>query len=340
MKIKKLQPVLLLIILTILSCDTRLTEQEKIEAFLNKDKVKILVTDSGLGGVSVAANVYERLQSSGVFKEAEVIFFNAQPHLNSGYNSQETTGQKVQIFENALAAMYETFEPDILLIACNTLSVLYHLTEFSKEAEIPVVGVVETGIDLMYRHLRENETSKVIIFATKTTIRQSTHKKGLIEQGIAGGRIINQACPKLAGRIERGAHNENTKALVKQYVDESLQKLNDDTSKLFVSYNCTHYPYIDDVFREQFAERGRPATAYLNPNPLMADFMFKDRLRRRYKASDISIKIVSQPELPPGKIASIYELIVKESPATAEALFDYQFEPEFFEWESIEKGTY
>ena len=191
------------------SCErTRLSEEQKLVRFFNKEKVNIIVTDSGLGGLSVAADVVERLQTSGVFQTANVTFFNAQPHLKSGYNKMKTTEQKVKIFNNALVAMEHQFAPDIILIACNTLSVIYEYTDYSKTAEIPIIGIVETGVDLIKSKLDKNENADVILFATLTTVKQGKHKSLLMEMNVAEERIQTQACPKLAGQIERGSHSE------------------------------------------------------------------------------------------------------------------------------------
>lgn len=312
-----------------------LTEQQKLERFFNKQEVTILVTDSGLGGLSIAADVYERMKEAGVFKKVKVIFFNAQPHARSGYNSMKTTEQKVKVFNNALLAMDKNFHPDILLIGCNTLSVLYDYTDFSKTATIPVIGIVKTGVDLIKKNLDEHPDSRVIIFATKTTVKQNKHKTQLIKMGVPADQIITQACPHLAGRIERGSHSDTTKNLVNKYVNKALQKLPEGNQPLLVSYNCTHYGYVNDLFQEAFKQQNKEVINYLDPNPLMADFMFTDKTMHRYPQTEISIEVVSQPELSPGKLASIHSLIEPVSHQTAEALLNYRFTPDFFEWESI-----
>ncbi len=311
-----------------------LTEEQKLANFFDKDSVKILVTDSGLGGLSVAADVVERLKPSKVFSKADVIFFNAQPHLKSGYNSMKTTDQKVTVFNNALNAIEKNFDPDLILIACNTLSVLYEYTAYSEVADIPVIGIVETGIDLINSKLKENENSKVILFATKTTVSQGKHKTGLTNLGIQEENIITQPCQNLAGRIERDSQSDTTRTLVNKYVDETLSQITEGED-IFVSYNCTHYGYVDNLFQEAFNSSGIKVKEFLNPNPFMADFIFEDKYLNRHNETTVNVEIVSQPELPPGRQASIYNLIEPQSSQTAEALFDYRFEPDYFEWESI-----
>lgn len=331
----------LLIVLSLANCQENSSQKpfnELLAEFFKKENVKIVVTDSGLGGMSIAADVVSRMKGSGVFKNVEVIFFNAQPHAKSGYNSMKTTEQKVEVFNNALKAMQEHFQPDLLLIGCNTLSVLYDYTEFSKTVKFPVVGIVGTGIDLINQKIGKDPNFKVIIFATKTTVKQGQHKKGLLKLGIDEDNIYTEACPKLAGRIERGPDSDTTKSLVNIYVKEAMQKYEDTGEPLYVSYNCTHYGYVDALFKEAFKANGVEVKEFLDPNPLMADFIFEQDYLNRHENTEVSVKIVSQPELSPGKIGAIYGLIEPISVVTAEALMEYEFTPDYFEWELITNG--
>jgi len=333
-KLKYFFYLLTILLISIYGCQkaTQLAEEEKLAIFFEKKAVNIIVTDSGLGGVSVAADVVARIKDSGVFEKVNVIFFNAQPHINAGYNSMKTTEEKVWVFNNALKAMEKNLKPDLILIACNTLSVLYDYTEFSKTTTIPVKGIVGTGIDLIMSKMEQAENSKVMIFATETTVKQAKHKTGLQELGIKEDRIITQACPGLAGRIERGPTADTTVSLVNQYVKEALENLPENDTNLYVSYNCTHYGYVDNLFRDAFKEQGLTVTDFLDPNPFMADFIFQEQYLNRYPTTEVTVEIVSQPEMEPGRLAAIYELIVTISPETAEALFEYRFEPDFFKW--------
>lgn len=335
MKLWVRKPFILFTLLLLLACSSRLTDQQKLDNFFKKKSVTILVTDSGLGGVSIAADVVERMKTAGIFETARVVFFNAQPHIKSGYNSMKTTDRKVRVFENALNAMEQNFHPDLILIGCNTLSVLYPYTKFSQKATIPVVGIVKTGVKLIERELKKTPDAEVFIFATKTTVRQGKHKKMLLEAGIPEEQIVTQACPHLAGSIERGTDSEETRSLVKKYVDAALEKFPQKNKPVFISFNCTHYGYIADLFKENFLEKGYQVRELLDPNPLMADFIFHSPYQHRFDSTTVTVKIVSQPKMSAKRIQSISALIEKVSPQTANALRSYQFVPDFFEWRSI-----
>ncbi len=330
---------LLFLLLVQLSCTAQLSDEQKFERFFHKKSPTILVTDSGLGGVSIAADVVERLKPSGLFQSARVVFFNAQPHLKSGYNRMKTTEQKVHVFENALQAMEKTFHPDMILIGCNTLSVLYPYTRFASQTQIPVVGIVRTGVKVIEQAYRKYPDAQIFIFATKTTVKQGKHKQLLVQDGIPTDHIIAQACPGLAGRIERGPDSPETRARVQKYVDRALESFADTTRPILVSLNCTHYGYVRHLFEEAFQKRGYQVADVLDPNPYLGDFLFRTDYLHRYPETDVSVEVYSQPVLPRQRLENIARLIEKRSPQTAEALRQCQFTPDLFEWKSIAGDT-
>lgn len=314
-------------------------DDPKLESVFDRDSVKILVTDSGLGGLSIAADLYEKLKTSGLFKKVDIVFFNAQPHAKSGYNKVDSRDQKVWIFNNALEAIEKKIHPDIILIGCNTLSVIYDYTKFSKQTEIPVYGIVNAGVDLIKSKIKPNN-GKVIIFATETTVDEGKHKNELIANNISEDRIIAVPCPKLAGSIERDSESRATDSLVNVYVLKSIEQLKNSNHRqpIFVSYNCTHYGYVDNLFQKNFDKYDITVEEFLNPNPYMTDFLFDKKYLNRFPATEVKVQISSQAELTPDKIGSIYNLIEKVSPETADVLLFYNFLPDFFEWE-IEKNS-
>ncbi len=307
-----------------------LSREAMIEDVLaNRPDVTILVTDSGLGGLSVAADVAARLPESGVFRRARVVFYNALFHSN-GYNSLETEEEKARIFDRVLRAMARRYRPDILLIACNTLSIVYENTRFSRRPRFPVVGIVETGVDLIDRHLRDNPEATVVIFGTKTTIGSETHKRLLVEKGHSANRIVGQACHRLAGAIERGTDTEETVGYINQFVGEALDKIGSRDGPIFGSFNCTHYGYTHGQFAAAFEAAGHPGIEFIDPNPLMADFMFRSPYLNRFPGTEVTVEVVSRLEITEEKRKAIGPLLREISPSTAEALETYLLDPNLF----------
>lgn len=318
--------------------DSTLARQDQAPPPLSKPEVTIVITDSGLGGLSVAADVAERMRIAGPFQKVDLVFFNALFSNNSGYNGLPDRNTKIRIFNSALESMERRLSPDLIIIACNTLSVLFDSTPFARRSSVPVKGIVKTGVDLIAENLKARPDTKVILLGTQTTIEEDAHRARLIERGFLPERILPQACPDLVPYIERGHNSSETEMLIFAYVDEALQKYSNGRHSLFVSFNCTHYGYALDLWKKAFAEFDVRPLAYLNPNSRLADFLFKGKNRTRYSNPEISMRALSMVEISEAQILSIGGWLDKISPKTAAALRAYRLTPDLFEWKSLVDG--
>jgi glutamate racemase len=301
-----------------------------LRSFFQKETVTIAVTDSGLGGLSVMAEAVRRMKEAGVFKKVDFVFYNALFSLEGGYNSLRTREEKVRIFSSALESLEKHFHPDLILIACNTLSILYKDTAFSRKTKIPVVGIIETGVDLISQSLGGNPGSWAIIFGTPTTISEGTHKKRLIERGFDSSRIVVQSCPELENYIEKDYAGDETEMLIAACVDEALQKVATPRPPLFVSLNCTHFGYSLPLWEKAFQDAGVKPLGVLNPNSRMIDLIFPPEYKQRFPKTEIGARVVSMVEIAQKKIQSLGKWLLNVSPETAEALGHYDHNASLF----------
>lgn len=303
---------------------------KKLKQFFDKDSVTILITDSGLGGLSVTSQIDELLSKFKPFKKANIIFFNSQPEDSIGYNGMKSRGRKVEVFDNALSGMVKWFKPDIILIACNTLSVLYDDTKFSKSDSIPpVIGIVDFGVDMIYSKLQENKNAAAVIFGTETTIAADTHKKKLMEKGIDQNRIITVPCYGLPGEIERGANSDKTRALINKYTASAISQIQDKNRKVFLGFCCTHFGYSKELFLEESS--GFRDKEVLDPNIRMSEFVVNKNNTR--DSIITSVEIFSRARLSDTEINSIGQLIKESSPKTERALKSYNLKKDLFNFE-------
>lgn len=330
MKYKKLYYCIILFFVVVASTHARVRD-ELPEDFFNKKEVTILVTDSGLGGLSVVADLSKRMSHSGIFRTVQVIFFNALFHENSGYNSLSSTGEKVRIFDIVLQTMNEKYQPDLLLIACNTLSVIYDQTEFSKKTTFPVIGIVDIGVELIAQQFGKTPNSSVIIFATETTIHSGIHKKKLTEFGYDENQIIGQSCPLLSESIEQDFDGELTWAMIEEYKSQAFEKLHRSDTTLFASLNCTHYGYSTETFRRVFSDAGYPDIVIIDPNTKMTDFMFRAEFMNRFPKTDVKVDVISKTKISEDRVNSLAPLLNNLSPETAIALKKYQYDADLFD---------
>lgn len=167
---------------------------EWLPGLLEKESITIVVTDSGLGGLSVVADAAEKFRQHPVFKDVKLVFFNALFTSDAGYNGLQSREEKLKVFSSALQSMQDRYAPDIILVACNTLSVLVPDTAFAKASSVSVVGIVEEGVEQIAEQLSDKPSARNIIFATKTTVDEGTHKNLLLEQGFTDAQIMTLTC--------------------------------------------------------------------------------------------------------------------------------------------------
>jgi glutamate racemase len=295
-----------------------------------KDALTVVVTDSGLGGLSIAAAAAARLKKVRAYRSVNLVFANALFSNESGYNSLPDRESKIRVFDSALQGIEKTVHPNLILVGCNTLSVLIDDVPFAKTGPIPIVGIVEAGVELIARALEGAPEASVILFGTETTIAEGSHKQKLLARGIAESRIVPQACPELASYIENDFRADDTGLLISAYVDEGLNKLPDPKSPLFAALVCTHYGYARDAWTKAFAERGANLQGILDPNETLVDAVFPASLKSRFPETAIHARVISKVEIAENKRKTLGEWLARTSPEVAAALAHYELIPDLF----------
>ena len=303
--------------------------ENSIKAILDKKKVSILLTDSGLGGLSICADVVSRMRRKPLFQDAAITYFNAWPEQNRGYNKFDTITERIRIFDRALVGM-KAYHPDLIMIACNTLSALYDRTEFSRHSGIPVLGIIGFGADFIHEKLIHTPGSKALVLGTLTMIAENRHKEILMEKGIDAERIITQACDGLATAIEGNPEGAAVVELTDRYIGEAASKIDPYSGTLFVALCCTHFGYIAPIIAQKVKQHVAEDVVILNPNTVMSEFLFEQGNDIVCSKTNIDIKVVSKIVIDDIKIDSISRMIKDISPETAEALMNYNHIPDLF----------
>jgi len=305
-----------------------------LSQFFNHPSPRIAVLDSGVGGLSVAAELAARLNAQPAFAAAEVLYVNVLFENSSGYNRLKNHQERVVIFNNALNGVHQKLSPDLILIACNTLSVVYPETAFSQSAPVPVIGILEAGIDLILNQFRHTPDTKVIIFGTRMTIEPGVYQRNLIAAGVPTELIVGQVCPELADSIERGATSARTHDLIREYVAAAFSQADFKSGEFFVSLNCTHFGYALPAWQTVFHEFKRLPLAILNPNHAMLDFLNTAPGVASPKVT-VRCRVISKAEITETTRNSIGGLIQDLSPAMFHALQNYDWQDDLFEWKSL-----
>lgn len=293
----------------------------------DQKQITLLVTDSGLGGLSVCAGMAARFAHDARYDRIQLIYFNAWPEQYKGYNHYPDPGDRPKVFHNALAAMAQ-FNPDHIYIACNTLSVIYPLTRFAKETKIPVTGIVDHGVQMIYNALAMDSSACAVIFATPATIHENSHQTALVKRGIARERIITQGCLNLAGKIERAPFSDEVKTLIDENAAQAAKKLKGAGSTVYAGLCCTHFGYCKDSFENALSCHSGRKVNILNPNKAMTDGACQGIIAGG--SPRMFIDIVSRVTWEPSRIEAYDHLLSKISADVVKALKNYRLDKNLF----------
>ncbi|MCX6560826.1 MAG: hypothetical protein NTZ26_09995 [Candidatus Aminicenantes bacterium] len=296
------------------------------------DTITVAVTDSGLGGLSVMAEAAARLKAAGLYRRVDLVFFNALFSNDSGYNSLPAREDKIRAFDAALRSLAKTIRPDLILVACNTLSVLLPETPFARETKIPIHGIVDPGVEMFRQALAADPKATLLLFGTETTIAEDSHRQRLLAAGIPANRIKTQACPELQSYIESDWQGGDTGLLISAYVEEAMAGLPQPPPPLLAGLVCTHYGYARDLWAAAFTERGTGSVRILDPNATLAAGLIPAGADRRFDKTEIAARVLSMVEIPQAKRDSLGLWLDRVSPEVAAALRAAEIRPGLFEW--------
>lgn len=296
--------------------------------------MKIVITDSGLGGLSVAAALYERLKCEN-FGKIEIIFANALPESGKGYNKMPDKATKIKVFNRALEGFYSYWKPDMISVACNTLSVLLKFTQFNRQHSNMISDVVSAGIDGFLNADQISNDENLVIFGTETTIESGVHADKFFD--VFGNQICAVPCSGLAGAIEKDFQGKETKEIIRDAVARIDCK--STTAKTYVYLACTHYGYVKDLFSNAMQEQGFENIQIIDPNVFLIDKLFTT-LRSKSIVTDgftPQINVVSRCKILDSEIESISHLVRSVSQDTAMALQNYQIVENLFygNWKTL-----
>ena len=272
--------------------------------------VKIAVCDSGLGGLDIAARLW---QKGG---EGELLYFNVWPEPDRGFGKMPPE-ERVAVWERAFDGI-KKYAPDLLVIGCNTLSVVHRRSSRLGDPQLPVVDIVDAAVGVCGTFLRNKPDKKLLILGTAETVNSNCYKNMLIESGIASERIAGLPLPGLATLIENVPGSPEIRERVLQGKSELPSDM--DLSQYGLGLCCTHFGYISSLWQELFAP-----DALLNPNEeILHNIAFPQG------GKGIKVDFYSKIPLSETKIAGMKGLFAS-APPVAEALEHYKFTPDLYQ---------
>lgn len=324
-----------------------------------RPRTHIVITDSGLGGLAVCAALERSLRGAGLPRDMQLTYVNAWPFEDRGYNDLPDEAARAGLFDAALQRM-AAMRPDRILIACNTLSILYAQTDFSRRRPVPVQGIIDAGVNLFAERLHDERGSSIVLIGTRTTIQSGVHRDQLVRRGIDPARVAAASCHGLAAAIERDVAGAGTAELVDTCASRAASAA-PPGGMLFAGLCCTHYGYAAVRIADAISRRTGRRVRALDPNlrlvgDLMADNAFlgvapggqpgvelvaesggvygvgsgAGGFRPAESSGAVTVDLVSKVELDETARQGIARLVEPVSAVTARALLSYARVPDLF----------
>ena len=197
----------------------------------------ILLFDSGIGGLSVLAELRKLLP------QAPVIYAADLAGLPYGEKTEAEIAARVS---GLLGRMAERFRPRLICIACNTASTIA-LGMVRDVLETPIVGTVPA----IKPAAAMTRTGTIGLLGTAATIRQGYVDD--LEAEFAGGkRLIRHAAPELVGAAEAKLRGLEADPAVFARAVAGLREQEGGEAIDTVVLACTHFPLLEQELAAQF----------------------------------------------------------------------------------------
>lgn len=199
-----------------------------------KTQKPLLIFDSGIGGLSVLAEVRKLLPN------APVVYCADNAGFPYGVKTEAELGARVPALLGRLA---ERFDPQLVVIACNTASTI-SLAQVRAVLNVPVVGTVPA----VKPAALASRTRVIGVLGTPATVRQA-YVDNLVRDFAGDCLVLRHGSAELVLLAERKLRGEETtRADYRAVLDGLLGQPGAERLDTIV-LACTHFPLV----REELA---------------------------------------------------------------------------------------
>jgi glutamate racemase len=194
------------------------------------NRAPVGIFDSGIGGLTVARAIYERLPRE------STIYFGDTARVPYGPKSPETVKRySLEILRWLLDQGVKA-----VVVACNT-STAHALRALQESSEVPVLGVIKPGARAA---IAAGEEGPIGVIGTAGTIASDAYNRAI--QALAPGlSVIQRACPLFVPLVEEGWFDHPATELV---AADYLRELRQACVRSLV-LGCTHYPLLKPLLQ-------------------------------------------------------------------------------------------
>ena len=188
------------------------------------------IFDSGIGGLTVARAIYERLPAE------STIYFGDTARVPYGPKSPET------VTRYSLEILHWLLDQGVkaVVVACNT-STAHALRTLQEKTAVPVLGVIKPGARAA---IAAGGGGPVGVIGTAGTIASDAYKRAI--QALAPGLpVVQRACPLFVPLVEEGWFDHPAAELI---AADYLRVLREACVRSLV-LGCTHYPLLKPLLQ-------------------------------------------------------------------------------------------
>jgi glutamate racemase len=213
---------------------------------------RVLVFDSGLGGLTVLAELVKAIPGADFVYAADDAGF---PY--GALDDQRLAARVIAVMERLVARE----SPDLVVVACNTASTLA-LPALRARFALPFVGTVPA----VKPAVAASRSGLVTVLATPGTVRRE-HTRAMIDAFAGRAEVTLVGAPNLAAYAEaelRGAPVDD--ALVQAEIAPCFVEGRDGRRTDVVALACTHFPLLT----RRFESVAPWAVTWIDPAPAIA----------------------------------------------------------------------
>ncbi len=211
---------------------------------------KVAVIDSGVGGLSILAELREILPYNSL-----IYYADSASCPYGGRSTEEIEKLTISVVEKVVKMGAE-----IVVVACNTMTAAAIHTLRERWTEIDFVGMepaVKPAILTSHSHI-------VGVLATRATLRGELYNSTKEYYG-EGTTVIETAGVGLVEFVEKEQYDSpQCKELLRGYIEEMVEKGADK-----IVLGCTHYPFLTRAIKEIIAPYSK-TIEIINPAPAVA----------------------------------------------------------------------
>lgn len=188
------------------------------------------VFDSGLGGLTVARALLRDLPGE------TLVYLGDTARVPYGTKSQDAI---IRFTEEGVAFL-KGKGVKLLVLACNTMSATA-LPDLAERAGVPVIGVIEPGVE---EAIRVSTGGRIGVIGTAATIGSQAYRRA-IQARRPGFAVFSQACPLFVPLVEEGWEETEVALMTARQYLAPIVAHGIDTLVL----GCTHYPLLMATIR-------------------------------------------------------------------------------------------